>query len=221
MTRNKNGQIQKLAANPQMRFAWADTDQRKDRTMAQVANTERRYGCIAIGLHWLMAVLITTLVVLGIYMVRLPDVGFDTTKITLILLHKEIGLVVLALAGVRLGWRQVNPLPMLIASVPEWQQVAAAFVHLCFYALMLAQPVIGWLMSSASGIPVDVLGLFTLPDLLPHNEDLFGRLRQIHDWLGLAIAGIVCLHAAAALRHHFVLRDQTLRRMLRIRNRSA
>jgi hypothetical protein len=55
-----------------------------------------------------------------------------------------------------------------------------------------------------TGIPVDVLGLFTLPDLVPHDEDLFGRLRQMHDWLGVAMAALVCLHAAAALRHHFI-----------------
>jgi cytochrome b561 len=180
----------------------------------QLANTERQYGVPAVVLHWLMAALIVALVSLGIYMDRLPDAGFDTKKITLILVHKEIGVFALALAGLRLAWRQLNPLPRLVEGVPEWQQVAAVFVHLCFYALMLAQPIIGWLMSSASGIPVDFLGLFRLPDLVPHDEDLFGRLRSLHDWLGWATAAFICLHAAAALRHHFVLHDATLRRML-------
>jgi cytochrome b561 len=179
-----------------------------------LANTRRRYGAVAISLHWLMAALIILLVVLGIYMVALPDAGFDRSKIRLILIHKEIGVVVLALAGLRLAWRQINPLPTLERTVPEWQQVAAVFVHLCFYALMVVQPVIGWLMSSASGIPVDFLGLFILPDLVGHDEDLFARLRQIHDWLGFVTAGVICLHAAAALRHHFVQRDDTLRKMI-------
>lgn len=182
--------------------------------MIRMANTERQYGSLTIALHWLMAVLIGALVLLGIYMVRLADVGFDAKKITLILIHKEIGVLALALATFRLAWRQLNPLPRLAETVPEWQQVAAVFVHLCFYALMLAEPVTGWLMSSASSIPVDVLGLFTLPDLVPHDDDLFGRLRDLHDWLGWTMAAFISLHVAAALRHHFILRDETLRKML-------
>jgi cytochrome b561 len=179
-----------------------------------LVNTQRRYGAVAIALHWVMAVLIILLVALGIYMVQLPDAGFDQDKITLIFVHKEIGMVVLALIGLRLAWRQLNPLPRLEGNVPEWQQIAAVFVHLCLYALMVAQPILGWLMSSASGIPVDFLGLFTLPDLIRAEPDRFAQLRQIHDWLGLVMAGIICLHAGAALRHHFVQHDDTLKKMI-------
>lgn len=184
------------------------------RSTMRLANTEQHYGAAAIALHWLMAALIGTLVALGIYMVRLPDVGFDDNKIILILIHKQMGTLALALAGARLVWRQLNPLPGLAGTLPEWQKVAAIFGHLCLYALMFALPVSGWVMSSASGIPVSLLGLFTLPDLVPHNEDLFGSLRQIHDWLGYAMAVFICIHAGAALRHHFLLRDETLRKML-------
>lgn len=180
----------------------------------QLANTKQHYGGVAIVLHWAMAALIAALVVLGIYMVALPDVGFDRRKITLILIHKEMGLVVLAVGLLRVLWREVNPLPSLATSTPEWQQVAAIFVHLCFYALILAQPIIGWLMSSAAGIPVDVLGILTLPDLVPRSEPLFAALRRLHDVLGYAMAVLISLHAAAALRHHFLLRDDTLRKML-------
>lgn len=182
--------------------------------MKQLANSERQYGLVAIALHWVMAVLLTVLIVLGIYMVRLPDVGFNRTKITLIFVHKEIGVLVLAAAALRLAWRQVNPLPQLLETVPEWQQIAAAFVHITLYAMMLAQPLIGWVMSSASGIPVDFLGLFSLPNLVRRDEKLFQLLRSLHDWLGFVMAAFVCLHAAAALRHHFLLRDPTLRRIL-------
>ena len=182
--------------------------------MTRLANTARHYGAAAIVLHWLMAALIATLVTLGIYMVRLPDAGFDTKKITLILIHKEIGMLALALVGARLIWRQLNPLPRLVETLPDWQKVTAIFVHLSFYALMFALPITGWVMSSAAGIPVSFLDLFTLPDLVPRDDDLFGRLRQLHDCLGYIMAGFICLHAGAALRHHFMLRDDTLRRML-------
>ena len=180
----------------------------------RLGNTERRYGGVAIALHWLVAVLIVGLLAAGLYMVRLPDVGFDQRKIALILLHKQLGMVVLGFALLRLAWRQVNPLPRLADNVPEWQQVAAAFVHLCFYALMLAQPISGWLMSSAAGIRVVLFGLLPLPDLVAYDDDLFQRLRTLHHWLGYALAALLCGHVLAALRHHFLLGDDTLRKML-------
>ena len=185
-----------------------------ERVIMRLSNTHQHYGAAAIALHWLMATLIVALVVMGIYMVRLPDVGFNVTKITLILVHKEIGVLVLVLAGARIIWRQLNPLPRLVASVPEWQKVTAILVHLCFYALMIALPVTGWIMSSAAGIPVSFLGLFPLPDLVPHDDILFGWLGPLHNWLGYMMAGFICLHAGAALRHHFLLRDETLQKML-------
>jgi cytochrome b561 len=182
--------------------------------MTPIENTEDRYGVVAILLHWLMAFLIIGLAALGLYMVTLPDAGFNTKKITLILLHKEFGLSVLALLAVRLAWRLTHVLPQLAAHLPDWQKVTARFVHLCFYALMFALPVTGWLMSSAAGIPVSFFGLFMLPDLLPHNEYLFQRFIDIHKWFGYVFIFFIFVHVGAALRHHFVFKDDTLRKML-------
>ncbi|GAB3465042.1 cytochrome b [Massilia terrae] len=182
--------------------------------MAPIRNTEDRYGSVAILLHWLMAFLMIGLVALGLYMVRLPDVGFDTKKITLILLHKEFGLLVLLLFAVRLAWRITQILPQLVAHLPDWQKVAARFVHLCFYALMFALPVSGWLMSSAAGIPVSFFGLFLLPDFLPHDEYLFQRLIGIHKWFAYGLILLIFVHVGAALRHHFLFKDDTVRKML-------
>jgi cytochrome b561 len=182
--------------------------------MTQLCNTEQGYGAVAMALHWLMALLLAALVVLGLYMTRLPDAGFDSWKIGLVLLHKQLGIVALALAALRLLWRVGNLLPRLVQSLPQWQQVAARFVHLCFYALMFALPLTGWLMSSAAGIPVWVFGLVTLPDLLPHDDDLFQALIDVHRYLGYALIGCMAAHIGAALAHHFVLGDNTLRRML-------
>ncbi len=182
--------------------------------MTTIANTEDRFGAVAILLHWSMAILIIGLAALGLYMVTLPDVGFDTKKIVLILYHKEIGLSVLVLLPVRLAWRLTQILPQLVAHLPAWQQIAARFVHLCFYALMFALPVTGWLMSSAAGIPVSFFGLFTLPDFLAQDDYLFQRLIDVHKWLGYVLILFICVHVGAALLHHFVLKDDTLRRML-------
>jgi cytochrome b561 len=173
-----------------------------------------RYGAVAIAFHWLMAIVLVALLGSGLYMVSLPDVGFDTWKIVLILYHKELGIVALALALLRLAWRAGHALPALVDTLPDWQQVTARFVHLCLYALMLALPVTGWLMSSAGGFPVFFLGVAELPDLIPRSESRFQALIEIHMWLGYALLALALLHAAAALRHHFLVRDGTLRKML-------
>jgi cytochrome b561 len=182
--------------------------------MARIGNTETSYGIVAVALHWFMAVILIGLVAVGLYMVALPDVGFDTTKIWLILYHKEFGILVLVLATLRLVWRVINALPRLVEHLPEWQKVVARFVHLCFYALMFALPITGWLMSSAAGFPVSFFGLFYLPDLIPYDDYLFQRFIVIHKWLGYALIPLIVIHAGAALRHHFVFRDDTLRKML-------
>jgi len=182
--------------------------------MRKLQNTEQRYGVVAIALHWLMAALLIGLVALGLYMVSLPDVGFETRKITLILYHKQLGILALTLVALRLAWRVGNALPSLVATLPEWQKVTARFVHLSFYALMFALPVSGWLMSSAAGIPVSFFGWFDLPDLVAHDESRFRALIEIHKWLAYALMVCIAVHMGAALRHHLVSKDDTLAKML-------
>lgn len=181
--------------------------------MILLANTHQRYGIVAIMLHWLMACMLIALVALGLYMVSLPDAGFDKKKITLILLHKEYGILALALVAFRLAWRVGNLLPALVENLPDWQKISARFVHLSFYGLMFALPCTGWLMSSAAGIPVYFFG-WSLPDFIAYNEHLFRTLIAIHQWLSYALIACLLLHAGAALRHHFMLGDDTLKKML-------
>jgi cytochrome b561 len=182
--------------------------------MSAADNSPERYGAVAIVLHWSMAALLLGLAGVGLYMASLPDAGFDQRKITLILYHKEVGMVALAFAVVRLAWRVSQVLPRLVEHLPDWQKLTARFVHLCFYALMVALPLSGWLMSSAAGIPVSFLEVFTLPDLIGRDEHLFRELIVVHKWLGYALLVLIGVHAGAALRHHFAFRDDTLKRML-------
>jgi cytochrome b561 len=179
-----------------------------------IENTEDRYGAVGVLLHWSMGILIVALAGLGLYMVTLPDAGFNLKKITLLLYHKEFGMLVLALAVLRLAWRMSNVIPQATKHLPDWQKIAARFVHLSFYALMFALPITGWLMSSAAGFPVSFLKLFTLPDLISKNEYLFQRFIEIHKWLGYALIFFLLIHSGAALRHHFIFKDDTLRKML-------
>ena len=181
----------------------------------QLNNAEpSRYGAMAIALHWLMAIVLVALVALGLYMVSLPDAGFDTWKIALILYHKQLGILALTLAVLRLAWRVGRALPALVETLPEWQKVIARFVHLCLYGFMFALPVTGWLMSSAAGFPVSFLGLFELPDFVSPNEYLFRAFVQAHKWLSYGLIGLTLVHAGAALQHHFLFKDETLRKML-------
>jgi cytochrome b561 len=182
--------------------------------MIPLENRDDRYGYIALLFHWLMALLIIGLAALGLYMVTLPDVGFNTKKVTLVLYHKEFGVLAFVLLAARLSWRVTQTLPRLAENVPDWQKIAARFVHLLFYGLLTALPITGYLMSSAAGIPVSFLGLFMLPDLVHRDQELFQRYATLHQWLGYVLIFYIFVHAGAALRHHFVSQDDTLRKML-------
>lgn len=176
-------------------------------------NTSERYGTVAVTFHWLVAILVVGLLAVGLYMVSLPDAGFDKTKIVLIVYHKEFGILVLMLVLGRLVWRIRSPMPRL-APAPDWQKVSARFVHLCLYALMFALPVTGWLMSSAAAMPVSFFGFGFLPDMLPRDDYLFHAFISIHKWLAYGLIALVAVHIGAALWHHVVTRDDTLRRIL-------
>jgi cytochrome b561 len=102
----------------------------------------------------------------------------------------------------------------LVSALPYWQKVTARLVHLSFYGLMFALPISGLLMSSAAAIPVSAFGLFDIPDWVGPSEVLFRRMIQVHRWLGYALLVLIGLHAGAALMHHFVKRDDTLKKII-------
>lgn len=168
------------------------------------------YTRTAVFLHWLVALLIACGFTLGTYMV---DLHISPRKLRLYSYHKWIGITVLALVLIRLVWRLTHRPPPAVP-MPRWQLRTAQATHYLLYALMIATPVCGWLYSSASGYPVVYLKLWQLPDLVHKNRDLAKVLVEIHGFLGWSIFWVVLLHMAAALKHHFIDRDDTLRRML-------
>jgi len=174
-----------------------------------IRNTETRFGVVAILLHWLMAVLVIGLLVLGIYMVNLP---ISLLKLKLYGWHKEYGLLALALVMVRLIWRWLNVTPML--SLPLFEKITARMVHYVFYVLMFAMPITGWVITSAAGLPASFFGLFVLPSLVAPNEETRMLFQEVHRWIGYGFIGIIILHTSAALKHHFLNKDNILRRML-------
>jgi cytochrome b561 len=175
-----------------------------------VTHKTARYSNPAMVVHWLTALLIIVALPLGGYM---SDLRLSPLKLQLISYHKWIGMTVLLLVIARILVRMKKGAPAPIPA-PAWQLRAAQLTHILLYALMLAVPLTGWLMSSAKGFPVVYLGLVPIPDLVAKNEGLGDFFKSAHEILTSGLLGLVALHVAAALKHHLVDRDATLRRML-------
>jgi cytochrome b561 len=121
---------------------------------------------------------------------------------------------VLALTVLRLLWRLLAGTPAPPPGMPAWQRWAAGGSHGLLYAILLAMPLSGWLYNSASGFPLQWFGLFSLPKLSARDPELRAFALEMHEWLFIALAIVVSVHALAALKHHYLDRDRTLVRML-------
>ena len=170
-----------------------------------------RYDGMQKSLHWIIALLIAAAFMLALYLENLP---LSPLKFRLYSYHKWLGITVLILACIRLLWRTVRGAPAALQSQPRWQRVMASAAHHSLYLLMLALPLVGWAMSSAKGIPVVLYGVLPLPNWVPTNHDLGEQLETLHMVLAWILCGVVALHVAGALKHHFIDKDETLRRML-------
>lgn len=171
---------------------------------------EPSYRPVAKGLHWLTALLVIGLIAVGLWMVGLP---FGLLKLQAYAWHKWIGLTVLALTLVRLAWRWRWPPPPLPDRVTIWERWLAPYGHGTLLLLLMALPLSGWLMSSAGGVAVYWFGVLHMPDLVPRDPTLFGRLRTLHHWLAWSLIAVLGGHVAAVVRHDVIRRDGVLRRM--------
>lgn len=176
-----------------------------------IRNTRERWGSVSQLLHWLIVALIALQAALGLTGLMLP-LGME--KLAVLARHKSIGITILGLAALRLLWRWVNPTPPLPSNLKPHERFLAHFTHAALYALLFAMPLTGWIMSSARGFPVSWFNVIQLPDLVPKSETLYGAMVTTHAALAIGLALTVALHIAGALKHHFVLKDDTLRRML-------
>ncbi len=174
-------------------------------------NTTHRYGSLSIGLHWLMLLLVVA--VYGCIELRgyFPK-GSDPRE-ALKTWHFMLGLSVFVLASLRLLVNLTAPVPRIEPDPPGWQKLSARLMHLALYALMIGMPLAGWLLLSAAGKPIPFYGL-QLPALIGQSKSLAGLIKEIHEIAGTAGYFLIGLHTAAALFHHYFVRDNTLRRML-------
>ncbi|MFC3180721.1 cytochrome b [Cypionkella sinensis] len=172
-------------------------------------NTPTRFGLTTRLLHWLMAALILTLLVLGTVLVRIQP---DLSTLWLYGLHKTLGLCALTLALIRLIWHRISPTPAPIGPPNQWANRAARAVHVALYLLMLAIPLSGWIASSATGLDVVIFGQITLPAITHTSESLENAGFAIHGILTKLLMALLLAHIAGAslrgLKH-----DGTLRRI--------
>lgn len=174
-------------------------------------NTSSRYGSLTIGIHWLMLLLFVA-VYGSIELRSLFEKGSDPRE-ALKSLHFMLGILVFALVWLRIAARLSGPTPAIQPEPDRLQQLSAKLLHLALYALMVVMPLTGWLLLSAAGKPIPFFGLH-LPALIGENKDLAGQIKEVHEFVGTAGYFLIGLHAAAALYHHYIKRDDTLTRML-------
>ena len=178
----------------------------------QLRNSARRYGAVSIALHWLVAIVVYGMFALGLWMVTLSY--YDGWYHQAPELHKSIGVLLMMGLVVRLIWRHVSPPPKALASYSRLTHAASIGAHIILYALLFAIVISGYLISTADGQAISVFGLFEIPATLTDagaQADLAGTL---HLWLAWSVVILSVLHALAALKHHFIDKDDTLKRML-------
>ena len=174
-------------------------------------NTATHYGLVAVLLHWLVAMVVVTLFALGLWMTELDyyDAWYQRAPD----LHRSIGALLFGITMLRLVWRRADPVPDPVPSHRPWERRLARITHRVLYALLFATMIAGYFISTADGRALEVFGLFSIPATLSgleNQEDIAG---EIHELLAFALIGLAGLHALAALKHHFIDRDATLRRI--------
>ncbi len=166
-------------------------------------------------IHWLMAAAILAMLFIGVAMVA----SVSSLHSLLVAIHKPLGVMILLLVVVRLWLRFTTAKPALPDTLPGWQKGLAHLSHWALYAMMLAQPLIGWAMLSAAGYPVSLGGSVVLPPIMAVSNNAFALLRPLHTWVALALFVTVMLHLAAALFHALILRDGVFSSMTGSRKR--
>ena len=173
-------------------------------------NSTDSYGWLAIVFHWISAITIFGLFAVGYWMVDLNY--YSEWYRTAPHYHKSVGLLLLFLTLVRIFWkaRSISPAPL----GNKLEQKSASMAHLALYLILMSLFVTGYLISSADGRSIEVFNWFALPsvgELFTNQEDLAGL---VHEWLAYGLITLAAIHALAALKHHFVNKDSTLKRML-------
>jgi cytochrome b561 len=176
-----------------------------------IKNTLSTYGSVSKFLHWIVALGVIIMLVVGFTM----D-GFDEPlKSQMYGYHEELGLTVMAILLFRLYWRWWNPQPELPATIPSWQRLLARLGHYLLYIALGVMIASGWAKSTSSGYTPNFYGLFDLPmPFIPVSTTIKHLARQVHVTTVWVLISLISLHILAALNHHFIYKDNVLKRML-------
>ena len=173
-------------------------------------NTAISYGLVSRANHWMSAFLFIGLIALGIYMHELPK---SPEKFELYDLHKSLGIGLFMLMMLRLAWLKLSPNPEQLSKT-KFEHILGHAAKGLLYLAMILMPISGWIMSTSGGHDVSFFNLFTLPVLIGENETIHEIAKGIHGLVGPLMILVVLLHIAGAMKHHFVYKDDTLKRML-------
>ncbi len=177
----------------------------------KIYNTEDSYGIISKVIHWLVALIIIGLIAVGLYMTGQkysPEIG------KLYWIHKSLGVLVLVLFFIRVLWKLMNKAPNILGNPNAKEKFLAHSMHIALLVCMFVMPASGWLMSSSGGHSVTFFDLIKLPNLIGKSDSLHHLLEFIHEYTSYALIGLIAVHVAAVLHHHFIKKDATLKRMM-------
>lgn len=180
--------------------------------LMQLRNTSRRYGIISISLHWIFAIAVYAMFGLGLWMVTLSY--YDGWYHQAPELHKSIGVLMMMGLVIRVIWRHISPPPAAPKTHSKFTRISAVAAHITLYALLFALLISGYLISTAEGKPISVFGIFDVPATLADAGSQADIAGVIHLWLAWSVVILSVLHGLAALKHHFIDKDDTLKRML-------
>jgi len=172
----------------------------------------KKYTKTAMFFHWLIALMIIATFSFGLIMVDMP--GITPTKLRFYSWHKWAGITILGLTCLRLLWRLGHTPPEYPSNMPAWKKYAASVLHVFLYVLVFGIPISGYLYSQSSGIPVTYLGIFPMPVIMDPNPELKPLLKNLHYVLNMTLLASFSLHVLAALKHQFIDRDGTMKRMI-------
>lgn len=173
-------------------------------------NTNISFGHLARAFHWLSALLVLCLLIMGFY---LSQMDFSPFKLELFGLHKSFGMTVLGLTLLRLTWRFSNQQPDHLTTHNKTEKILASLVHIILYVSLFGMPLSGWIMSNAGEFPNQFFGLFEWPAIAQKDEELFKSSREAHEFFAFTFIIAIGLHILGALKHHLIDRDETLKRM--------
>jgi cytochrome b561 len=176
-----------------------------------MAGTVRTYSATAKGLHWLIVLLLAIQFATAWL---LPHIGRNTQPSTVIDLHFSFGVLVLIAMAVRFVHRLTHPVPLEAKDAQPWERFLAKTTHRLFYLILLVAPILGWASASAHNLPVSLFGIIPLPAIAQPGASWGHSAGDIHGTVMWVLLWLIGLHAAAALYHHLVRHDGTLRRML-------